>query len=50
MKGRSNATVRGLHLSGRTINEIVKKRAAAGVTYINVSRSNDFAAVALHVC
>ncbi|MFV5997640.1 tyrosine-type recombinase/integrase [Streptomyces sp. NPDC056231] len=36
LKGRGNATVRGLHLSGRAINEIVKKRAAAaGVTYIN---------------
>ncbi|OAH10869.1 phage integrase family protein [Streptomyces jeddahensis] len=36
LKGRGNATVRGLHLSGRAINEIVKKRAAAaGVEYIN---------------
>ncbi|WP_406516186.1 hypothetical protein OH809_41145 [Streptomyces sp. NBC_00873] len=36
LKGRGNATVRGLHLSGSAINEIVKKRAAAaGVTYIN---------------
>ncbi|MFC4506555.1 MULTISPECIES: hypothetical protein [Streptomyces] len=36
LKGRGNATVRGLHLSGRAVNEIVKKRAAAaGVEYIN---------------
>lgn len=36
LKRRSNATVRGLHLPGGAINEIVKKRAAAaGVTYIN---------------
>ncbi|MGW0576476.1 tyrosine-type recombinase/integrase [Streptomyces sp. NPDC002920] len=36
LKDRGNATVRGLHLSGRAVNEIVKKRAAAaGVEYIN---------------
>ncbi|MFI2428439.1 tyrosine-type recombinase/integrase [Streptomyces sp. NPDC018955] len=36
LKGRGNATVRGLHLSGRAVNEIVKKRAReAGVEYIN---------------
>ncbi|NEA53553.1 tyrosine-type recombinase/integrase [Streptomyces sp. SID13666] len=36
LKGRGNATVNGLHLSGRAVNEMVKKRAAgAGVSVIN---------------
>ncbi|MEU4213687.1 hypothetical protein AB0F13_27545 [Streptomyces sp. NPDC026206] len=36
LKGRGNATVRGLHLTSRAVNEVVKKRADnAGVPYIN---------------